>query len=295
MLGRREFLQQSAIAASLAAAGAALAAPAAKRRYEFCAFTKFLQSLSVEELAAAVVDAGFAGVELPVRANGHFTMEQAPDNLPAFAAALRERGVDVTILCTDLLRADQPGAEKCLQTAKSLGISRYRMGFYSYDLRKPVMPQLTEIGPALQDIAAMNEELGMQALYQNHSGADMVGAAVWDIFRLLENIDPTQIALAFDIRHCTIEAGLAWPAVVSAVRDHIGALFCKDFDWQGKNAEHVPFGTGRVDRKFFTMMADSGFSGPVSMHVEYLGDADAAANATALKRDFAVLKQWLPQ
>mgnify|MGYP003424950267 CR=1 FL=1 len=40
--------------------------------------------------------------------------------------------------------------------------------------------ELAEIGPALKDVAAMNRELGMQAVYQNHSGADMVGAAAKD-------------------------------------------------------------------------------------------------------------------
>jgi sugar phosphate isomerase/epimerase len=295
---RREFLRQSAAAATafLAANSRALAAPAAgdPGRYQFCAFTKFMQSFSFDELGAAVAEAGFPGIEAPVRVNGHFTMEQAPERLPQLVEALKRHGVEVTIVCTDLVRADQPGAEACLRTAKDLGIRRYRMGFYSYDLKRPVLPQLAEIAPALKDVAAMNRELGLQAVYQNHSGANMVGAAVWDIFRLIEEIDPAEVALAFDIRHATIEAGLAWPAVYSAVRDHIGAVFVKDFQWQGRRAEHVPLGTGRVDREFFKMLAESDFSGPISVHVEYLGDEDAAANAAALKRDFAKLREWLP-
>lgn len=299
-LRRREFLRQSttvaAAAAWLAARNRGWAAPAAGEagRYQVCAFTKFMQSLRFDELGAAVAEAGFSGVEAPVRANGHFSMEQAPDKLPQLVDALRNHGVEVTIVCTDLVRADQPGAEACLRTAKDLGIRRYRMGFYSYDLSRPVLPQLAEIAPALKDVAAMNRALGLQAVYQNHSGADMVGAAVWDIFRLIEDIDPAEVALAFDIRHATIEAGLAWPAVYNAVRDHIGAVFVKDFQWQGRRAEHVPLGTGRVDPAFFKLLAESGFSGPISLHVEYLGDEDAAANAAALKRDFAKLREWLP-
>lgn len=295
---RREFLEQSAAAAAicLAASPRAVAAPGAgaTERYQFCAFTKFMQTFSFDALGAAVAQAGFPGVEAPVRANGHFTMEQAPDKLPQLVEALRRHGVEVTIACTDLVRADQPGAEACLRTAKDLGIRRYRMGFYSYDLKKPVLPQLAEIAPALKDVAAMNRELGLQAVYQNHSGADMVGASVWDIFRLIEDIDPAQVALAFDIRHATIEAGLAWPAVFNAVCDHIGAIFVKDFRWQGRQAEHVPLGTGRVDPAFFPMLAASDFSGPVSLHVEYLAAEDAAANAAALQRDSAQLRAWLP-
>jgi sugar phosphate isomerase/epimerase len=295
MLQRREFLQNAAAMAACFAAGPALApaAAATDSRYAFCAFTKYLQALSFADLADAVVNAGFTGVEAPVRAGGHFTMEEAPEKLPEFVAALKDRGVGITILCTDVLRADQKGAEQCLRTAKELGIHCYRMGFYEYDLKQPVRKQLAEIAPALADVAAMNRALGVQAVYQNHSGANMVGAAVWDMLGLLEDISPDEVGLAFDIRHATIEGGLDWPATYNAARDHVRALFVKDFQWRGNSAEHVPLGTGRVDPKFFAGIADSGYTGPISVHVEYLRNGDAAANAAAIARDFVTLKKWL--
>jgi sugar phosphate isomerase/epimerase len=295
MLARRDFLQQSAAAAAWLACGSQTAAQpdTPRARYEFCAFTKFLQALPPAELARTVRAAGFAGIEAPVRAGGHFAMDEAADKLPEFAAALRSENVEITLLCTDLLRTDQPGAEACLRTARELGIRRYRMGFYNYDLTKSVVGQLAEIKPAIADIAEMNRELGLQAVYQNHSGANLVGATVWDMFRVLEDVAPTEVALAFDIRHATIEAGLAWPAVFNAVRDHVGAVFVKDFEWRGRTAAHVPLGTGRVDPQFFATLADTNFSGPVSVHVEYLREGDAAANATALQRDLATLRTWL--
>jgi sugar phosphate isomerase/epimerase len=295
MLDRRDFIQQSAaLAACLTIAGGASAAPApAGGRYQFCAFTKYLQSLSFDALADAIVDCGFSGVEAPVRNGGHFTMAEAADKLPQLVEKLAERDVTITVLCTDVLRADQPHAEECLRTAAGLGIKYYRMGFYSYDLKQPVLDQLAEIRPAIKDLAALNRELGLRAVYQNHSGADMVGAAVWDIFDILKDVSPADVALAYDIRHGTIEAGLAWPAVFNAVAAHIGAVFVKDFQWKGNSAEHVPLGEGRVDRKFFDMLQATSFSGPVSVHVEYLRDGDAAANAAAIKRDFATLRGWL--
>lgn len=293
MPDRRDFIQRSAaLAACLTVAGDASAAPA-DERFQFCAFTKFLQSLSFDELADAVVDCGFSGVEAPVRSNGHFTMAEAPEKLPQLVDKLGERGVKITILCTDVLRADQPHAEQCLRTAAALGIKYYRMGFYEYDLKRPVLGQLDEIRPAIKDLAELNRELGLRAVYQNHSGAKMLGAAVWDIFDIIREVPPDNVALAFDIRHATIEAGLAWPAVFNAVQSHIGAVFVKDFQWKGNLAEHVPLGQGRVDRKFFEMLKASRFSGPISMHVEYLDGQGAAANAAAIKRDFATLRGWL--
>ena len=298
MLCRRDFLQRSAAAAAgVALAGAAFpqaaAAPAASGPYRFCAFTKYMQSLSFDELAKAIAEMGFSGVEAPVRQGGHFSMEEAPEKLPQLVAALAKQNVEITILCTDAVRPDQPHVETCLRAAKEQGIKHYRMGFHNYDLKKPILPQIEAIKPQMKDLAALNRELGMQALYQNHSGANMVGAAVWDIFRTLEDVDPAQVALAYDIRHATIEGGLSWPVAFSAVRDHIGALFVKDFQWKGKSAEHVPLGEGRVDPAFFKTVAETGYSGPVSVHVEYLKNGDAMENGAAIKRDFATLKKWL--
>jgi sugar phosphate isomerase/epimerase len=105
---------------------------------------------------------------------------------------------------------------------------------------------------------------------------------------------PTQqIALAFDIRHATIEAGLAWPATYNAMKPRIAAVYVKDFVWKGRQAEHVPLGQGRVDRRFFEMLNHDNFRGPISLHVEYARNEGARENLAALQRDLATLKSWL--
>jgi sugar phosphate isomerase/epimerase len=295
MLDRRSFLHRAAAAgACLALNGAAVAAPTPPaQRYAFCAFTKYLQSLNFVKLAETIANAGFQGVEAPVRDGGHFNLEAAPDKLPELADALQQRGLAITILTTDVLRADQPHVERALRTAAGLGITRYRLGFYRYDLKRPVIRQLDELRPILKDLAALNRELGLQGVYQNHSGADMVGATLWDIYRLIEDLSSDDVAIAFDIRHATIEAGLAWPAIFNAMCDRIAAVFVKDFQWKNTAAEHVQLGKGRVDRKFFSMLETSDFSGPISVHVEYLRSATAQDNATALRDDLVTLRGWL--
>jgi sugar phosphate isomerase/epimerase len=283
------------------AAGAALvmpkpvfsAAESGKRPNSICAFIKFLQSMSYDELADAMASSGFDGIEATVRSGGYIAPERAPDELPKLVEALDKRGLKITLLATDIAQADERATRVVLKTASDLGISMYRLGPRRYDLRQPVTKQLDEIRPQLAELASLNRELGIQGVYQNHSGADMVGAAVWDIFSVIKDLPVADLALAFDIRHAAIEAGLAWPAVYNAVRPHIGAVFVKDFDWRGRRAEHVPLGDGRVDREFFQMLERDDFRGPISLHVEYLGDADASANLAALQRDLATLRGWL--
>jgi sugar phosphate isomerase/epimerase len=294
LIPRREFLRNSlALGAALAAGSTARGAFPASGGSEICAFIKFVQSLSYDRLADAIADIGFDGIEATVRRGGKIEPDKAVDELPKLVDALAKRNLKVTMITTDVLRADERNTESVLRTAAKLGIPMYRMGFYKYDLKKPVMEQLQAIGPALKELAAFNRELGIQAVYQNHSGAEHVGSMLWDFYSQVQEIPKEQIALAFDIRHATIEAGLSWPTVYNAMLPRIGAVYVKDFDWVGRNAEHVPLGKGRVDRAFFSRLQADQFKGPISLHVEYLGQGSTQENLDALRRDYGVLRGWL--
>jgi sugar phosphate isomerase/epimerase len=268
-------------------------AAGALARNPICLFIKFVQSLSYDELADAVAEMKADGIEATVRKGGYIPPERAADELPKLVETLARRNLKVTMITTDVLSVDDPNTRPVLETAAKLGIPMYRMGSYKYDLNRSVMDQLNAIGPSLKELGALNAELGIQAVYQNHSGADHVGGTVWDIYSLIKDIPKEQIALAFDIRHATIEAGLSWPTVYNAMRSRIATVYVKDFDWIGRRAEHVPLGKGRVDRAFFQRLLADGFTGPISLHVEYLDDGDAQENLAALRRDLAVLRGWL--
>lgn len=293
-LNRREFVTRSAIVGLAAASGqVALAQKKQTANYRICAFEKFLQALSYDELADVIAELGFVGIEATVRNKGHVLPERVEEDLPKLVEALQKRDLEVTTMASDVLSPSQPLSEKVLRTAKALGINTYRMGFYKYDLKKAILPQLDEIRPQVKELAEFNRELGVTAFYQNHSDAKYVGATLWDMFGLVKDIPKEQIGLAFDIRHATIEAGLSWPVLYDVVKPHIGALFVKDFQWNGRKAKHVPLGTGRVDPKFFDMVKADGFNGPISLHVEYLGKEGTQANIDALRRDLKVLRRWL--
>jgi sugar phosphate isomerase/epimerase len=295
-IARRDFLRESvAMGVALAAGLQTRTAPAAGAlaRNPICLFIKFVQSLSYDELADAVAEMKADGIEATVRKGGYIPPERAADELPKLVETLARRNLKVTMITTDVLSVDDPNTRPVLETAAKLGIPMYRMGSYKYDLNRSVMDQLNAIGPSLKELGALNAELGIQAVYQNHSGADHVGATVWDIYSLIKDIPKEQIALAFDIRHATIEAGLSWPTVYNAMRPRIATVYVKDFDWIGRRAEHVPLGKGRVDRAFFQRLLADGFTGPISLHVEYLDDGDAQENLAALRRDLAVLRGWL--
>jgi sugar phosphate isomerase/epimerase len=294
-INRRQFTLGTAALASLSLKPVrALAKSSGSTKYKYCAFVKFLTALNYEELADAIAGAGFDGVEVTARhQDSYIHPERAADELPKLKEALDRRGLEITILTSDILREDDADAEPLLRTAAKLGIKRYRLGFHRYDLAKPVLPQLAALVPVFRDIAAMNREIGIAALYQNHCGADMVGATMWDLHSLIKDYPLDEIGCVFDIRHAAVEGGEAWPVYFNLITPHVGAVSVKDFRWQGRKSQHVPLGEGQVDPKFFTMLQATKFDGPISVHVEYLTKANAKENVAALKRDLKTLKGWM--
>lgn len=294
-INRRQFaIGAAAAAAALVSPTQLLAKTEPKSRYRFCAFTKFLQSLSFDELADGIAEAGFDGVEVTARATDScIRPERAADELPRLQESLSKRGLELMILTTDALRADQPHVEPMLRVAAELGVKRYRLGFVRYDLKQPILPQLAAWQPVFRDLAAMNREIGIAAMYQNHCGADMLGATVWDLHHLIKDTPVSEIGCVFDIRHAAVEAGEAWPIYFDLMKPHLAALSVKDFTWKDRKSQHAPLGKGLVDPKFFEQLKKTDFAGPITVHVEYLPKGTAQENLTAIKSDFATLRQWI--
>jgi sugar phosphate isomerase/epimerase len=293
---RRDFLKAGVLAASaLAIAPSTLLAQDQKKiPNKLCAFEKPLQFLSYEELAQLMAEIGFDGIEAAVRPRGHVLPEKVEEDLPRMHEALAKRGLEITILTSGIESMSSPHAEKVLRTAAKLGVKRYRMLWYRYDLKKPILPQLDALLPKLKELSALNRELGITALYQNHAGADMVGGPLWDIYQLVKTFDPKEVALAYDIRHAVVEGGLSWPIQFNLVKTHLGAVCVKDSAWENRKLKNVPLGEGMVDKSFFPMLNEAKFSGPISLHVEYLDRSkDKQELATAFRKDLETLKQWM--
>ena len=295
---RRDFLKQTTAAALALAALPVASSPAAladnkKLPWKFCAFEKPLLFLNYDETAEIFAELGFDGIEAAVRPGGHVLPERVEEDLPKFVEALKKRGLEITVLTSGINSASQPHTEKVLRTAAKLGIQRYRMDWWSYDLKRPIQAQLDALRPQLKDLAVLNRALGVTGLYQNHAGANHVGAVVWDIFSLIREHDPKDLALAFDIRHATVEAGLSWPLLFQLVKSHLGVAYFKDFVWEQDKVKNVPLGEGRVDKKYAALLKESGFAGPISLHVEYGEGKDKKVFADAFRKDLATLRAWM--
>lgn len=261
-----------------------------------CVFTKPFNSLSFDELADRIAELGVQGIEAPIRPGGHIEPQAVADELPQLVEALRKRNLEITVLTSDINDPRDPLARAVLGVAAGLGIQRYRMKYFHYDLRRPILEQHAEWRPMLRELAAFNRELGIKAVYQNHAGNRQMGAALWDLAELLRDISVDEIGVAYDIRHAAIEGGLSWPITFHRIRPHIDTVYVKDAVWENRRPKNVPLGTGIVSEKFFEMLRQSEFNGPISLHEEYLDHRQpelVLQHLHAIERDLATLRKWL--
>ena len=293
-LSRRAFLGAAAALAASPAFGQDKAA------WKIGGFTKVLQDLSYEKTADAAVEIGWDGIECPVRAKGHVLPERVEEDLPRFVEALKAKNLEVLALATEIRGADEPTTEKVLRTAVKQGIRLYRLGGLKYKEGIPLLKQLEEFRARLKDVAALNRELGITGLYQNHSGNGYVGASIWDIVEMIRDFDPRHIGVHFDIGHATVESGLSWPTSFALVKERIGAVIVKDFYWTHKPGEGaktvwVPIGQGSIQPRFFGMLRASGFRGPITMQFEYPfeGGDGLESRLKALKQDNLKVREWV--
>jgi len=257
-------------------------------------FAKPLQQMSIDELGRRLKSIGVQGLEATLRKGGQIEPANLAAELPEFCEALARHDQRVLIATCDLNRVEG-GVEGYLKTLAKSKIPFLRMAYYRYDFSRPVLPQLKKFGREAAEFGKLCEAHGVKALYQNHAGAGYVGAALWDLLEVLQNVAPEQIAIAIDLCHTTHELSESWPAAYQAVRDRIGAVFVKDFKWIDGKATNVPLGEGRA-KPLWDQLTRDRFAGPISLHMEHLDHRPIELieeRWRATSNDVAVLRSWL--
>lgn len=298
-VSRRKFLQVSSAAVWAAAPVAARAEtlPPARGPFRgtFCLFSKAVPQLSWQELAQSAKRAGFGGIDLTVRKAGHVLPQRVVEDLPRAVAAIRAEGLDVPMITTELVAADDPAAVPILSTAGKLSIPFLKPGYGHYkfvDVRK----ELEEASNQLRGLVALAQKFGVQVGYHNHSG--YIGAPIWDVARVIDTLDPKWAGYYFDLLHATVEGGGAgWRIAANLVMPRLKMLAVKDFYWEKKGAEGwqattCPLGKGMCHyREFLRMAAQGWFQGPISLHLEYQipGVSDDQGIALSREKDGEVM------
>jgi sugar phosphate isomerase/epimerase len=295
---RRDFLLTAAAAAQTVARGAS------SRKLKVCVFSKHLHFLQGEELAKATAKLGFDGIDLTVRPGGHVDPARVAQDLPPLVKILRANGLEVPMITSGIEDADSPHAESVLRAISELGIRHYRWGGFKYDPKGAALGvQLAALKPKVAKLAALNAKYKTGAMFHTHSGINLVGAPIWDLYILLKDFDPEAVGVNYDVGHATIEGGYGgWIDSFRVLGPYLRGIAVKDFLWE-KDAkgnwkpEWKPLGDGMVRLpQFFSMLASTDFTGPLQIHYEYpLGGADKGSTKLTIPQDqiFTAMKSDL--
>ena len=229
--------------------------------------------MDYDEMAETAAEIGFEGIALTVRPRGHVLPEEVEDRLPLAVEAIQKAGLRVPMMTTAITDPEDPLTETILKTASDLGIGYYRMGYLNYRDDLGVAETLESYKSRMRALADMNASYGIHGAYQNHSGT-RVGGAVWDLWHVLEGLDPTWIGCQYDVRHATVEGGRAWPVGMRLLAPYIQITAIKDFYWKKEGdrweIENTPLGTGMVRFDQYVKLAEEyQIAGPISLHFEY--------------------------
>jgi sugar phosphate isomerase/epimerase len=123
---------------------------------------------------------------------------------------------------------------------------------------------------------------------------------------LLKDLDPKWIGNQYDICHASIEGNHSWPYGLKLINPYISCVVAKDAKYGMVNGRwrniYQPLGEVIVKwDTFFGYMKEFGYTGPISLHVEYhmFDEEDTSltieqkrkAALKHMKRDVDFLKQ----
>jgi len=272
-------------------------------RGTLCFFSKHLPDMDARRLGRALKTLGFGGVDLTVRPGGHIDPKRVAQDLPPFVAGIRQEGLTVPMITTEILSDADPVARPTLETAASLGIPFFKPGYYRYafaDVRK----ERDAAAAQLRTVAALSAKNGVHMGFHNHSG--YIGGNVWDIVPVMDTLDPKWAGYYFDIRHAVVEGGDGgWKTAFNLAAPRLPMIALKDFYWEktatGWRIKNCPMGEGMVNWKaYFALLAKANFHGPVSLHLEYempgaTPQAREESTIAATAKDLAFIKARLAE
>jgi sugar phosphate isomerase/epimerase len=210
---------------------------------------------------------------------------------------LRRKNLSMPLITTAITNTGSAQAETMLRLAKRLGIQFYRLGFIQRQADASATKQMAEVKAQLKDLVALNKEIGICGLLQNHSPSGNTvyfGGDLSELREAVEGFAPEQLGIAFDIGHALRVHGDDWRGKFEKLKPHFKIAYVKDVKRDG---DWVALGQGDIEKTgYFGLLRALGYAAPVSLHIEYEWAEGGRKNRDlllkVLKANAQVLRGW---
>ncbi len=238
------------------------------------AFSQNLIQIEYPELGDIVKQMGFDGVDLTVRPGGHVEPRLANVDLVRAFEVMSGEGLSIPVITTALTTPVDRTAVPVIALAGMSGAQVFRTGYWPYGNGANIMGRLGEVQRDFAGLMSIGRQYTIAPAMHNQVG-DNVGAAIWDVQRIIEPLDPAWAGYYFDPCNATANGGGgSWEIALRLALPRIKAVTVQDFIWERQNGRwqmtKCPLGQGMVDwTKFFQMLAQAGYMGPVTLEIAY--------------------------
>lgn len=241
-------------------------------------FSKFDQDLSVEKLGEKVKTMGFDGIDLTVRPGHPVNPKNVTEALPKAQKVWNSQGIEATFVTAPigLLDPTDPTAKKLYAACSEAGIKWIKLGYWEYRKGQDYWEGVERIREALEGFERLSREHGVKTCCHTHSGA-LYGSNCASLMHLIKGFHPKYIGAYIDTGHLILD-GEEYRVGLAVVKDYLSLVALKDAIYtKGEEdgelvdkPKFVPLGKGLVPwKKFFTLLSDTGYDGPLSIHGEY--------------------------
>jgi L-ribulose-5-phosphate 3-epimerase len=237
-------------------------------------FSQNLIQIEYPELGDIVRQMGFDGVDLTIRPGGHVEPRLANVDLVRAFEVMNGEGLGIPVITTAITTPTDRTAVPVIALAGMSGARVFRTGYWPYGTSPNIMMRLGEVQRDFSGLMGIGRQYTIAGAFHNQVG-DNVGAAIWDVQRIIEPLDPAWAGFYFDICNATAEGGGGdWEIALRLAMPRIKAVSIQDFFWEKQNGKwqmtKCPLGQGMVDwSRFFQMLAQANYPGPVTVEAGY--------------------------
>ena len=222
-----------------------------------CLQSSCLKAIEYTDLGDIARQLGAEGVDLTVMPGGHVEPRNSSVDLVRALEVMQGQGLDVPIITTALTAATDYTARAVLALSGMTGVKLFRTGYWrdasALSVRRDVL-----------GLAAVGREYNIVPVLHNRPGWFGQGVREWNA--ALAGLPPAVAGLCFDAAHAMRATG-AWENELQLALPRLRAVAVRDVDAGGKDCA---LGKGVVDfERLFEALARAGFSGPLSVSVDY--------------------------